>query len=168
MRGQVSQHRTDIDSRYRGGQQTDAIQVIVHLLHHMYACKTLTYCNAPPRIAHTLTEALEPECTIARNSCPFKSVQPHMVQGIPLPATANKLQKKQMALILATLQQQYTHTCASISPKPEIKAHLMLAQKVGSLYRKECLKQQKTLLISHKAKYYAYHVPSGSKAPALC
>ena len=71
-----------------------------------------------------------------------------MVQAMPLPATTNKLQKKQMALILAALQQQKTQTCAlNLARKPEMKVHLMLASENGSLYRKECLKQLKSLLI---------------------
>ena len=44
-------------------------------------------------------------------------IQPNMVQAMPLPATANKLQKKQMAIILATLQQQNTHLCTDCCPK---------------------------------------------------
>ena len=60
----------------------------------------------------------------------------------------NMLQKKQTgALALATLQQQNPHLCFESCPKPEMKAHLMLAKEIGSLYRKECLKQPKTLLV---------------------
>lgn len=52
-------------------------------------------------------------------------IQPNMVQAMPLPATANKLQKKQMAIILKAslpLCSNKTHTCAlTVAPKPDLE-----------------------------------------------
>ena len=104
------------------------------------------YCNAPLCFAHTLAEALEPECAIARNSCPLQISAAKYCTSHAI--ARNMLQKKQIgALALATLQQRTTHLCAESCPKPEMKANPMLAEEIGSLYRKECLKQPKILLV---------------------